>query len=232
MEPSAMHIANGIINGPTAIAFGGVAVVLLALCIAKARRDLEDRMVPMAGLTAAFIFAVQMLNFGVLPGVSGHLLGGALAAALVGPWVGALCVSIVLIVQCLIFGDGGVTALGLNIVNMALIGAFVTYGVLSLALKLLPRTPTGVTIAAFCTSVISVVAGATGFVVEYTIGGTSGDSVGHIAGLMLGFHVLIGLGEGVITALTVLTVAKTRPDLVYALRGKQLRLQPTSTGAA
>ncbi|MGH8883503.1 MAG: energy-coupling factor ABC transporter permease, partial [Stackebrandtia sp.] len=138
MEPVAMHIANGIINGPTAAAFAVLAVVAVTLCVIKARRDLDERLVPMAGLTAAFIFAVQMLNFNVLPGVSGHLLGGALAAALVGPWVGALCVAIVLIVQCLVFGDGGLSALGLNIVNMALIGAFVTYGVLALALKVLP----------------------------------------------------------------------------------------------
>lgn len=232
MEPTAMHIANGIINGPTAAAFACLAVALLAVCVAKARRDLDERLVPMAGLTAAFIFAVQMLNFNVLPGVSGHLLGGALAVALVGPWVGALCVSIVLVVQCLLFGDGGVTALGLNVVNMALIGAFVTYGVLKLLLKLLPRTSTGITIAAFCTSVISVVAGATGFVTEYAIGGTTDADLGGVAGLMLGVHVLIGIGEGLITAATVLTVSKARPDLVYALRGNGLPLKTTTTAGA
>jgi cobalt/nickel transport system permease protein len=223
MEPAAMHIANGIINGPTALVFGAAALVLLVLCVAKARRDLNERLVPMAGLTAAFIFAVQMLNFNVLPGVSGHLLGGALAVALVGPWVGALCVSIVLIVQALLFGDGGVSALGLNIVNMSLVGAFVTYGVLALALKVLPRNTTGVTIAVFVTSVISVVAGAGAFLFEYAVGGTAGVEMGAIASVMLSVHVLIGVGEGVITAVTVLAVANTRPDLVFALHGRGLR---------
>lgn len=233
MKPEAMHIANGIINGPTAIAFGAVALVLIAVCVAKARSDLDERLVPMAGLTAAFIFVVQMLNFNVLPGVSGHLLGGALAATLVGPWVGALCVAIVLIVQSLLFADGGVTALGLNVVNMALIGAFVTYGVLKLALKILPRTTTGVAIAAFATSIVSVMAGASGFILQYAIGGAAGADLGALAGLMLGVHALIGVGEGIITALTVLAVANARPDLVYALRGRNLRLNPaTSVGSA
>src|ERR1700737_2541867 len=89
----AMHISNGIVDGPVSAAFGAFAVIVLAICVARGRAELDDRLAPMAGLVAAFIFAVQMLNFQVLPGVSGHLLGGALAAMLVGPWVGALCVS-------------------------------------------------------------------------------------------------------------------------------------------
>src|SRR6188472_2021225 len=122
MSVVAMHIANGIVNGPVSAAFGGIALAALSVAVAKGRADLDDRLAPMAGLVAAFIFAVQMLNFPVLPGVSGHLLGGALAAMLVGPFVGALCVSVVLVVQCLLFADGGLTALGLNITNMALLG--------------------------------------------------------------------------------------------------------------
>ena len=94
----------------------------------RGRRDLDDRLAPMAGLVAAFIFAVQMLNFPIFTaGVSGHLLGGALAAMLVGPWVGALCVAVVLVVQALVFGDGGVAMLGLNITNMALLGTAAAY---------------------------------------------------------------------------------------------------------
>ncbi|MGH8878886.1 MAG: energy-coupling factor ABC transporter permease [Stackebrandtia sp.] len=232
MQPVAMHIADGIINGPTAVACAAAAVLLLGMCVVKARTDLDDRLVPMAGLTAAFIFAVQMLNFAVLPGVSGHLLGGALAAALVGPWVGALCVAIVLIVQSLLFADGGVTALGLNIVNMALIGAFVTYGVLRLLLKALPRTPAGVSAAVFVTAIVSVVAGASGFVVEYAVGGTTSMPMPTVTGTMLGLHLLIGIGEGLITAATVATVAKTRPDLVYALKDRMASLTPAATKGA
>src|SRR5688572_20666457 len=122
-----MHISNGIINGPVSLAYLGIAVALLAVCLNRSRQDLSDRLAPMAGLVAAFIFAVQMLNFPVLPGVSGHLLGGALAAILVGPWVGALCVTVVLVVQALVFADGGVTALGLNVTNMAVIGTATGY---------------------------------------------------------------------------------------------------------
>src|ERR1044071_4754607 len=122
MGTQAMHIANGIVNAPISALFAAIALIGFAFCVIRSRADLDDRLAPMAGLVAAFIFAVQMLNFPVLPGVSGHLLGGALAAMLVGPWVGALCVTVVLVVQALLFADGGVTALGLNVTNMALLG--------------------------------------------------------------------------------------------------------------
>src|ERR1041384_1745179 len=110
-----MHMSDGIVNAPTSVAFGVIAVVAIGFCAVKARSELDERTVPLAGLVAAFIFAVQMVNFPILPGVSGHLLGGALAAILVGPFTGALCVAIVLVVQSLLFADGGVTALGTNI---------------------------------------------------------------------------------------------------------------------
>src|SRR3954452_20458512 len=127
MDVQAMHIANGIVNGTVSAVFAVFAVLALAFCVWWARADLDDRLAPMAGLVAAFIFAVQMLNFQVLPGISGHLLGGTLAVVLVGPWVGAVCVSTVLIIQCLLFADGGLTALGLNITNMAIIGTAAGY---------------------------------------------------------------------------------------------------------
>ena len=219
MNPVAMHISNGIVDGPVSALFAAIALAGLIVCVLRGRRDLDDRLAPMAGLVAAFIFAVQMLNFPVLPGVSGHLLGGALAAMLVGPWVGALCVSIVLIVQALVFADGGVSAIGLNITNMALIGTFLTYGVLSLLLKALPRNTAGIAITAFAASVVSVVGGSLGFVLEYALGGqVDGISLSGAAGAMVGVHALIGIGEGLITAATVTAVAKVRPDLVYALR--------------
>ena len=140
MDFQAMHIANGIVNAPVSAVFAVIAVAALAICVLRGRADLDDRLAPMAGLVAAFIFAVQMLNFQVLPGVSGHLLGGTLAAMLVGPWVGALCVSTVLIVQCLLFADGGLTALGLNITNMALLGTAAGYLLIAGLLRVLPKT--------------------------------------------------------------------------------------------
>src|SRR6185295_8299897 len=136
------------IDGPTSVAGGAVAVAGLAVCLKKASQTMEDKQIPLAGLTAAFVFAVQMLNFPVATGTSGHLLGGVLAAVLVGPWVGTLCVSVVLTVQCLLFADGGVSALGLNIVNMAMVGAFGGYATFLLIKKLLPRSKGSVTTAA------------------------------------------------------------------------------------
>jgi cobalt/nickel transport system permease protein len=218
MQLMALHISNGIVNGPVSAAFGALAVVALAICVSRARTDLDDRLAPMAGLVAAFIFAVQMLNFSVLPGVSGHLLGGVLAAMLVGPWVGALCVSTVLVVQSLIIADGGLTALGLNITNMALLGTAAGYVLIVLLLKVVPKTPTGLAITAFVASVVSVTAASLGFVLEYALGGTTEISIGTVAAAMGGVHVLIGIGEGLIAATTVVTVARVRPDLVYALR--------------
>lgn len=229
----AMHISNGIIDGPVSLAYAGVALCLLVLCLAKSRQDLSDRLAPMAGLVAAFIFAVQMLNFPVLPGVSGHLLGGALAAALVGPWVGALCVSVVLIVQAVFFADGGLTALGLNISNMALLGTAVGYLVLVALIKLLPRTAAGVGLAVFIASLLSVTLASQGFVLEYYLGGVPLEiGYGQISATMAGVHVLIGIGEGVIAAVTVSTVAKVRPDLVYVLRGQRLQAPARLTSRA
>jgi cobalt/nickel transport system permease protein len=230
----ALHISNGIINGPVSLLYAAVAAGLLALCLYRARQDLSDRLAPMAGLVAAFIFAAQMINFPVLPGVSGHLLGGALAAALVGPWVGALCVSVGLLVQALIFADGGVSALGLNISNMALLGTAVGYLVVAGLLKLLPRTAFGVGAAVFCGSVISVVLASQGFVLQYLLGGDVSLIVGYgqISAAMGGVHALIGIGEGAIAALTVTAVARVRPDLVYALHGQRLAIEPAAARAA
>ncbi|RKR90523.1 cobalt/nickel transport system permease protein [Micromonospora pisi] len=222
MQNIAMHISNGIINGPVAAIYAAFALVVLTFCVIRGRRDLDDRLAPMAGLVAAFIFAVQMLNFPIFTGaVSGHLLGGALAAMLVGPWVGALCVSVVLIVQALVFGDGGVAMLGLNITNMAIIGTAAGYLLIALLLRVLPRTPAGLAATGFVSAVVSVVVASQGFILQYWLGGTTdlGGSLGGLAGTMAGAHLLIGIGEGLITATTVVTVAKVRPDLVYALRG-------------
>jgi len=234
MGDLAMHISNGIINGTVSALAGAVAVGAVAAAVVRGRRDLDDRLAPMAGLVAAFIFAVQMLNFPVLPGVSGHLLGGALAALLVGPWVGLLCIALVLVVQSLVFADGGVTALGLNIVNMGLIGCFVAFGLVRVLVAVLPRTQAGIMATGFLAAVVSVVLASQGFVLQYALGGVTDLPLGGIAGVMAGYHLLIGIGEGLITAVTVGTVARVRPDLVHALRGRptvDLRLSPAPSAA-
>jgi cobalt/nickel transport system permease protein len=221
MSSVAMHMSDGLINAPTSALFGVVAVLGVAIAAAGARRDLDDRAAPMAGLVAAFIFATQMLNFPVLPGMSGHLLGGALAAILVGPWTGALCVTIVLVLQSLMFADGGLTALGANVTNMALIGTATGY-LIALALRpLAVRNRFGLLATAFAAAFANTVLASLGFVLEFAIGGDSAFSLTGVAGTVVVVHCLIGIGEGVITALTVGAVAAVRPDLVYLLRGSR-----------
>jgi cobalt/nickel transport system permease protein len=215
----AMHMSDGLVNAPTAVIFGAIAVIGLAIAVSRARADLDDRTAPMAGLVTAFVFAVQMINFPILPGASGHLLGGALVAILVGPWVGSLCIAIVLVVQALLFADGGLTTLGANLTNMALISVFAGYGV-ALALRgVARRSRAGLVTTAFLAALIGTVCASLGFVVEYAIGGAAGASLGTVFTLMVGLHVLVGIGEGIITAATVGAVAAIRPDLVYLLRG-------------
>src|SRR3982751_2368753 len=113
-----MHVPDGFLDAPTSIGTGVVAAAAIGVALRGARRELDDRTAPLAGLVAAFVFATQMVNFPVGAGTSGHLLGGALAAALVGPWTGVLVITVVLFVQALLFADGGLTALGTNITLM------------------------------------------------------------------------------------------------------------------
>lgn len=214
----AMHMSDGLLNAPTAVLFAAVAVAGLSVALMKARTDLDDRTAPMAGLVAAFVFAAQMINFPVLPGVSGHLLGGALAALLAGPWVGALCVAIVLVVQALLFADGGLTMLGANITNMALIGTAAGY-LIALALRrFAKRSRAGLLTTAFVAAWANTVLASCGFILEYGIGGAAGVGLGTVSAALIGVHVLIGIGEGLITAATVGAVAAARPDLVHLLR--------------
>jgi cobalt/nickel transport system permease protein len=123
-----MHVPDGFLDAPTSIGTGVVAAAAVGVALRGARRELDDRTAPLAGLVAAFVFAAQMLNFPVASGTSGHLLGGALAAILVGPYTGLLCMATVFLVQCLLFADGGLSALGLNVVNMALVTAWTPAG--------------------------------------------------------------------------------------------------------
>lgn len=225
-----MHIPDGFIDAPTSAAAGVVAAGGLAVCLRRSADALEDKQAPMAGLVAAFLFAVQMLNFPVVGGTSGHLLGGVLAAVLVGPWIGALCVSVVLVVQAL-FADGGLTALGLNIVNMALVGAIVGYGIFLLVRRLAPATRSGVVVASGVAALLSVLLASAAFSLEYAIGGTGGASVGRVAAAMIGVHIPIGIGEAIITALTVSTVLAVRPDLVFGASG-QNGVPVTATAAS
>lgn len=219
-----VHVPDGFINAPVSLAAGAVAVAGVGLCVRGARRELDDRTAPLAGLVAAFVFAAQMLNFPVAAGTSGHLLGGALAAALVGPYTGALCIAVVLFVQ-MFFADGGVTALGVNITDMALVGVPVAYLVMRSLIGILPRTRASAVVAAAVGALISVPAAAAAFTAFFALGGAADVSVDTVAAAMLSVHVLIGIGEALITAAAVGSVLTVRPDLVYLYRGAASPLQ-------
>ncbi|MGW0120984.1 energy-coupling factor ABC transporter permease [Streptomyces sp. NPDC003327] len=214
-----MHVPDGFINAPVSAAAGVVAAGAVAVALRGARRELDERAAPLAGLVAAFVFAVQMLNFPVAAGTSGHLLGGALAAILVGPWTGVLCIAVVLLMQGVLFADGGLTALGVNITVMGVVTVVVAYALFRGLVLVLPRTRRSLTAASFVAALVSVPASAAAFTLLYAIGGTTDVPVGKVLTAMLGVHVLIGVGEAVITMLTVGAVVAVRPDLVYGARG-------------
>lgn len=220
-----MHVPDGFINAPVSVAAGAVAATAVAVSLRGARRELDERTAPLAGLVAAFIFAVQMLNFPVAAGTSGHLLGGALAAILVGPFTGVLCVSVVLLMQGILFADGGLTALGVNISNMAVVTVVVAYAVFRGLLKVLPAGRRSVTVAAFAGALLSVPGAAVMFTLFYALGGTTDVPIGKVFTAMTGVHVLIGIGEAVITAATVGAVIAVRPDLVHGARGLAVPLK-------
>lgn len=228
-----MHAPDGFIDAPVSAAAGLFAAGAVAVSLRGARRELEgasspgtaERTAPLAGLVAAFIFAVQMLNFPVAAGTSGHLLGGALAAILVGPYTGVLCVSVVLLMQAVLFADGGLTALGVNITDMAIVTTVVAYALFRGLVAVLPRSRRSVTAASFVAALVSVPASALVFTLLYAVGGTADVSIGKVATAMVGVHVLIGIGEAVITALTVGAVLAVRPDLVHGARGLERKLK-------
>ena len=220
-----MHVPDGFIDAPVSLAAGVVAAGGIAVCLRGARRELDDRTAPMAGLVAAFVFAAQMLNFPVAGGTSGHLLGGALAAILVGPYTGALCVSVVLIVQAMLFADGGLSALGLNIILIAMIPAAVGYLLFRVLVRLLPYGRSTAVGSAFVAALVSVPVAAVAFVALYAVGGTTDVPLGKVLAAMVGVHVLVGIGEAIITALTVGSVLAARPDLVHGVRDRQPDLE-------
>jgi cobalt/nickel transport system permease protein len=227
-----MHIPDGFINAGTSAGAALMAAGGVAVAVKKTSQYVDDRQVPLAGLTAAFVFAVQMLNFPVAAGTSGHLLGGALAAILVGPWAGAMCVTVVLIVQAF-FADGGITALGLNVLDMGFVTALGGYAIFAGLRKVLPRKRSSIVLSSGIAAGASVVMSAAAFFIQFTIGGNVDLSPGSVLMAMLGVHALIGIGEGLITAATVGLVLGVRPDLVYGARdlATPLELSPR-TGTA
>ncbi|WP_167761139.1 energy-coupling factor ABC transporter permease [Geodermatophilus sp. DF01-2] len=213
-----MHVPDGFLDVQTSAATAAVAAGGVALALRGARRELDERTAPLAGLTAAFVFAVQMVNFPVGAGTSGHLMGGVLAAVLVGPWTAILCMTVVLMVQALLFADGGLTALGTNVTLLGLVAVAVGWAVFRLLAAVLPRSRGGVLAAAGMGAFVSVPVAALAFVGLFAVGGVADVPLGTVAMAMGGVHVLIGLGEAAITVAVAGAVLAVRPDLVYGAR--------------
>lgn len=226
-----MHVPDGFLDAPTSLATAGVAAVAVAVALRGARREVDDRIAPLAGLVATFVFATQMLNFPVAGGTSGHLMGGALAAVLVGPYTGLLCMTVVLAVQSLLFADGGITAMGTNLVLIGLVTVLVGYGVFRAVQLVLPRRLSMVAPAAAVGALASVVLSAATFVGLYTVGGAVPIPLDTLLTAMVGVHALIGIGEAVITFLVVASIVAVRPDLVHGAR-RVLDVRPLETRVA
>lgn len=228
----AMHAPDGFLNAGTAVVTGLVSLLVVAFASRQSREQLKDKAIPLAGITAAFIFAAQMFNFPVAAGTTGHLLGGALAAILLGPSVGAIVVTIVVVVQAFVFADGGITALGYNVLNMAIIPAYGGYAVFRIIRRLFSKSSGGVIGATGIAAWACVVMASIAFSIEWLFGATAPVSFDDVFAAMVGVHALVGIGEGLISAVAVGAVLASRPDLVYGARDlERAQLAESKVGA-
>jgi cobalt/nickel transport system permease protein len=216
-----MHIPDGFVSVPVAGATGIISLAGLLIASGRSQAAFGIRRAPILGLTTAFIFAAQMINFPVAGGTSGHLLGGTLAAIVLGsPWAGMLCIATVLIIQAVLFADGGITALGANILNMAIIGVWVGWMLTQTLQRLLGGSKGRLPLAAGIAAAVSVVIAAIACAIELALSGTA--PIGIVLPAMTGIHILIGVGEGLITGSVLTYLAQARPDL---LPGEQEQLR-------
>ena len=207
--PQPMHIPDGFLNLYVSLICWMITAITISVAVSRTNKSLGEKQVPLMGVMAAFIFAAQMINFPVAGGTSGHLLGGALAAIMLGPWAGMLVMTAVIAVQALLFQDGGLLVMGANILNMGLITCAIGYGLYRSAAggsRMLKLSVAG--IAAW----LSVMAGAFFTALQLWLSGTSQLQV--VIPAMLFVHALIGLGEAVITVAALSFVLQTRPDLL------------------
>ena len=206
-----MHIPDGFLDTKTWIGMGGISTAFIGIAVRKANRKISEKHIPLLGVMAAFVFAAQMFNFPVGGGTSGHFMGATLIAILLGPWASVLIMTTVLTVQCLVFQDGGITALGANIFNMGIVGGFFGYYV-NTVIQLFIQGRKGTLIGSFTASWCSIVLSAVCCAIELGVSGTIPLKLGIPA--MAGIHAVIGIGEGFITAATLSLLARVRPDLL------------------
>jgi cobalt/nickel transport system permease protein len=225
-----MHIPDGFLTGEAALIGTATAAAGLAVCLRGAARSGRDRDLPLAGLAAAFFLVGDAPMVPITVGTQGHLLGGTLAVALLGPWLGGLTIAVVCILQALVLGDGGVTTLGLTITNLALVPVFVGYPLLLALRRVLPATPRGLALACGAVAVVDVLLAAAIFVVEVTLGASVAIDRTAVAVSTLGAYAVIALVEGVLTALVIRGLLSVRPDLVRV--AAPLRRAQTAAAAA
>jgi cobalt/nickel transport system permease protein len=210
--PIALHIPDGFLSGGVALACGLLAIAAVGYALRIANVELDEAGVPLLGVLAAFIFAAQMLNFPIAGGTSGHFLGATLAAVLLGPWLACLVMAVVIGVQAFAFADGGISALGANVLNMGVLGALLAGLVVAAAMKALPHTRAGFLSVVGVASWLAVMVGAAATSAELAVSDTIPLATSLPA--MLGVHALIGIGEAIITVAAVSAVLVSRPDLV------------------
>jgi cobalt/nickel transport system permease protein len=208
-----MHIPDGFLSNEVALACAIPAIGAVGYGLRRAEVELDDRRVPLLGVTAAFVFAAQMLNFPVAGGTSGHFLGAALAAILLGPWLACLVLAVVLMVQAFVFADGGITALAANVLNMGVVGGVLVGGLVLAVRRALPNSRAALLGATAGGAWLAVMAGAAACSVELAASGTV--PLGTVLPPMLGVHAVIGIGEAVISVAAVSAVLATRPDLLH-----------------
>ncbi len=209
-----MHIPDGFVSAPVAVAGAAVAVAGLGLCVRHAGREVTERQLPLAGLAAALFLVLEAPILPVGVGTSGHLLGGTLAVALLGPWLGPVVITVVTVVQAFFLGDGGLSMLGVNVVNLALVPAAVGYPALLGLRRVLPRGPTGTAVAAGVAAGVSVLTAAVLFTAEYAVGGAAGVPLRTVAVSTIGVYALVAVFEGLVTAVVVQALLSLRADLV------------------
>ena len=215
MKIPTLHIPDGFISAPVSLLFLVISGFFVFLALRGAKKQLDEKVAPLAGLAAVFIFAMQMINFPVAAGTSGHLIGGALAAILIGPWAGVLAVTVVLIVQALVFADGGLTAIGLNVFIMSVLATLGAWYLFRLFQKIFPKNRIGFLTATAIASYLSVPISALGFTFQFALGGTAAITLDKVLIAMVGVHSVIGIGEAIITVLTISAVLSVRKDLVF-----------------
>jgi len=210
-----MHVPDGFINAQVSIGSGIVSFATLWAYVKNAENLVADKLIALTGMMSALIFVLQMINFPIAAGTSGHLLGGALAVVVLGPHLGIICISIVVVIQSLLFADGGLSALGINVFNMAIVTSLVGWLVITSWKKLFGEANISIISGSIIAGLLSVIFSSIAFVFEYALGGTVAVPLSSVLLAMLSTHLLIGLGEGIITALIVSLLLRVRSDLVY-----------------